>query len=139
MSKLLDILLADDPKGNDRPTEPFKWERKGVEIPCQGLFVDEIRALRKKATRVAFNPKTHEREDQFDLNEYHDLLIIACTPDAPWTDQRVREHYGVAEATAALRKALRHVEDYGSLLEHYMKLSGIISGETRRPDEQVQN
>lgn len=137
---LLEALLSDN--ASDRPQEPFKWGRKGVEIPCQGLFIDELRELRKKAIRVRIDPKTREREEIFDQNIFNDELILASTPGAPWTDERVRQHYGVVEATAAMRKAFRHPADYGALLSHCMKLCGLTDDDgtpAESPEEQVKN
>lgn len=136
---LLDVLLGDTP---ERVKKPWAWAGKGVQIPCQGLYVDELREIRKKATRLAFNPKTHQREDEFDQDMFNDELILACTPEAPWTDQRVRDHYGVIEAAAAMRKAMRDPDDYSNLLLHCMVLCKLATDEgtpAETPEETVKN
>lgn len=133
---ILDVLLSDNPQAEgDRPSGEWAWARKGVKIPCKGLFTDELRELRKKCTKLDFNPKTHEREDVFDIDKFHDLLIIACTGDL-FTAKEVRDHYGVVEATDALRKAMRHPADYGGLRDFCQGLCG-AGGPT--PEVEVKN
>lgn len=134
---LIDVLLADARRpDDDRPRAAWKWERHGVSVPVQGLFIEELRGVRQRAMRT--RKVDGVREPFFDQNVFNDELILACTPEAPWTDERVRQGYGVVEAAAAMRKALRHVADFSGLLALCLDLCGLDDG-AEEPEDAVKN
>lgn len=136
MGQTLDMLLAIDPaKLKDRPTKrlymPRFSELAGGDIyfTIRALTLDEIKAVREKATHVTFNKKSHEREEVYDSEDGALFIILEGVIDPDLRDKRLLERYEAATPKELLKKILLSGE-IDSLSSQIGQLSGFKSGAT---------
>jgi hypothetical protein len=106
-------------------TRDVKLDRFKSPFKVKALTADEITELRKDATTITFNKRTHAKDTQVDQERYSDAMISKAVITPNLNNAELQESWGRVADPAGTLRAMLYAGEYKAISDAISELSGL--------------
>ncbi|UQS85866.1 hypothetical protein MOO46_07700 (plasmid) [Apilactobacillus apisilvae] len=106
-------------------TKDIKLDRFKSPFRVKALTADEVNELRKDASTITFNKRTHAKTTQMDSEKYSDLMIAKAVITPDLNNAQLQESWGRVADPAGTLRAMLYAGESKQITDAISELAGM--------------
>lgn len=119
--------------------EQVNFKRFKSPFKVRSLTADEVTTLRKQATKLVLNKRTHTYQPEMDQNKFSDLVMAESVIVPDLKNEKLQKAYGAIGEPAKVLELMLSAGEYVTLSQKVMDISGLNGDSAEDLKEEAKN